>query len=86
MFSPIMLIWFVSTPCVGVYNIVTHYPAVFKAISPHYILEFFIRNQKKGWVALGGVVLCITGISRVIAHMDFYLIYICLDPAAFCLL
>lgn len=59
--SPIMLIWFLVTPVIGVYNVVQYYPSIFKAISPRYIIEFFRVNQKEGWIALGGVVLCITG-------------------------
>lgn len=62
-----MLAWFVTTPIVGVYNILKCYPGVFKAVSPHYIVEYFIQNQKEGWVALGGAVLCITG------RFSFYL-------------
>lgn len=58
-----MLVWFVSTPLIGIYNIVTYYPGVFKALSPHYIIQYFQQNQKNGWVALGGVVLCVTGTS-----------------------
>ena len=86
MFSSILLIWFISIPCVGVYNILAHFPAVFKAISPHYIFEYFIRNQKKGLVALGGVVLCITVPLTRLTTRGLYLIYACLDPAAFFLL
>jgi KUP system potassium uptake protein len=63
LFSPILLAWFVTTPLVGIYNIAAHYPSVFKAVSPHYIIKYFIRNKKQGWVALGGAVLCITGVS-----------------------
>lgn len=65
LFSPIMLVWFVSTPLVGIYNIVTYYPGVFKALSPQYIIQYFQQNQKNGWVALGGVVLCVTGTSAL---------------------
>lgn len=61
LFSPIMGAWTLSTPLVGVYSIVHHYPSIFKAISPHYIFQFFLRNGKEGWLLLGGTVLCITG-------------------------
>lgn len=61
LFSPIMLSWLLVTPMIGVYNVAKFYPSIFKAISPYYIIEFFKKNQKDGWVALGGVVLCITG-------------------------
>jgi len=62
LFSPIMGAWTLSTPLVGIYSIIHHYPSVFKALSPHYIFHFFLRNGKSGWLLLGGTVLCITGI------------------------
>lgn len=62
LFSPIMAAWTLSTPLVGIYSIVHNYPKIFKAISPHYIFGFFLRNGKEGWLLLGGTVLCITGI------------------------
>lgn len=61
LFSPIMGAWTLSTPLVGIYNIAKHYPGIFKALSPHYIVHFFSRNGKEGWLLLGGTVLCITG-------------------------
>uniref|UniRef100_M1D6W3 Potassium transporter n=1 Tax=Solanum tuberosum TaxID=4113 RepID=M1D6W3_SOLTU len=53
--------WTLTTPLVGIYSIIKHYPSIFKAISPHYIVLFFLRNGKQGWIYLGGTVLCITG-------------------------
>lgn len=70
--SPIMLIWFLVTPVIGVYNVVQYYPSIFKAISPRYIIEFFRVNQKEGWIALGGVVLCITGAEASYADLGHF--------------
>lgn len=61
LFSPIMALWLLTTPMVGIYNIIQHYPSVFKAFSPHFIYRFFQKNGKEGWQMLGGIVLCITG-------------------------
>lgn len=61
LFSPIMAAWTLSTPLVGIYSIVQYYPGVFKALSPHYAIQFFMANGKEGWLLLGGIVLCITG-------------------------
>ncbi|KAK1553050.1 hypothetical protein Q3G72_027956 [Acer saccharum] len=62
LFSPIMGAWTLTTPLVGIYSIIHHYPGIFKALSPHYIVHFFWRNGKEGWLLLGGTVLCITGV------------------------
>jgi KUP system potassium uptake protein len=72
LFSPILLVWFVTTPLVGIYNIAAHYPSVFKAVSPHYIIKYFIRNKKQGWVSLGGAVLCITGAEAMFADLGHF--------------
>ncbi|MBA0607371.1 hypothetical protein Godav_019686 [Gossypium davidsonii] len=61
LFSPIMGAWTLSTPLVGIYSIIHHYPNIFKALSPYYIFHFFWRNGKEGWLMLGGTILCITG-------------------------
>ncbi|CAI9293422.1 unnamed protein product [Lactuca saligna] len=60
-FSPIMGAWTLTTPLIGIYNIIYHYPSIFKAISPHYIYQFFSRNAHEGWLLINGMVLCITG-------------------------
>ncbi|XP_002974525.2 probable potassium transporter 17 [Selaginella moellendorffii] len=71
-FSPIMAIWLITTPLIGLYNIVIHYPQIYKALSPHYIVTFFQRNGKDGWLALGGTVLCITGAEAMFADLGHF--------------
>ncbi|WVZ26385.1 hypothetical protein V8G54_004929 [Vigna mungo] len=72
LFSPIMGAWTLSTPIVGVYSIIHHYPSIFKALSPHYIFYFFWRNGKSGWLLLGGTVLCITGSEAMFADLGHF--------------
>ncbi|XP_030960541.1 probable potassium transporter 17 [Quercus lobata] len=72
LFSPIMAAWTLSTPLVGIYSIIHHYPSIFKAISPHYIFHFFWRNGKEGWLLLGGTVLCITGSEAMFADLGHF--------------
>lgn len=62
LFSPIMGLWTLTTPIIGVYSFLRYYPGIFKALSPHYIIKFFLTNGREGWKLLGGTVLCITGI------------------------
>jgi len=69
LFSPIMAAWTFTTPIIGLYSIVHYYPGIFKAISPHYIVRFFLRNKKEGWRMLGGTVLCITGNNFITAML-----------------
>ncbi|XP_057486166.1 LOW QUALITY PROTEIN: probable potassium transporter 17 [Actinidia eriantha] len=72
LFSPIMGAWTVTTPIVGIYCIIHYYPSIFKAISPHYIVHFFWRNGKEGWLLLGGTVLCITGSEALFADLGHF--------------
>ncbi|CAM0908100.1 unnamed protein product [Alopecurus aequalis] len=72
MFSPIMAAWTFTTPIIGVYSIWRYYPGIFKAISPHYIVLFFMNNQRSGWQMLGGTVLCITGAEAMFADLGHF--------------
>lgn len=65
LFSPVILVWFAFNTVVGLYNIASYRPAIFKAFGPNYWFSFFLRNQRGGWQALGGVVLCITGVHSL---------------------
>ncbi|CAL0324826.1 unnamed protein product [Lupinus luteus] len=72
LFSPIMGAWTLTTPLVGIYSAIRHYPSIFKAISPHYIITFFLRNGKSGWLYLAGTVLCITGSEAMFADIGHF--------------
>ena len=47
-------------------------PAIFKAMSPHYAVRFFLGDAKAAWVALGGVVLCISGSEAIFADLGHF--------------
>ena len=72
MFSPIMIAWFVTNIIIGQYNIVKYYFGALKEFNPYYIYYYFHEYHKQGWVMLGGLVLCITGIDC--SHDDMCLI------------
>ncbi|XP_021727952.1 probable potassium transporter 17 isoform X1 [Chenopodium quinoa] len=72
LFSPVMGMWTLTTPLVGIYSIIRHYPGIFKAISPHYIVLFFLKNGKEGWLSLGGTILCITGSEALFADLGHF--------------
>lgn len=63
-FAPIVIIWLLSIFGIGLYNIIHWNPKIIYALSPHYIITFFRHTGKDGWLALGGVLLSITGISN----------------------
>ncbi|HLY71629.1 MAG TPA: KUP/HAK/KT family potassium transporter [Puia sp.] len=66
-FGPIMLMWFSMLTILGL-NQILHYPAVLKALSPHYGMELLIRHPKGFWL-LGAVFLCTTGAEALYSDL-----------------
>ncbi|KAL3680625.1 hypothetical protein R1sor_023581 [Riccia sorocarpa] len=71
-FSPAVLIWFLSIGLVGIYNIAKMGSPVHKAFNPYLAFDYLIRNKKRGWVSLGGIVLCITGTEAMFADLGHF--------------
>ncbi|KAK2366377.1 potassium transporter [Trifolium repens] len=72
MFAPIVIIWLLSILIVGVYNIIHWNPKIVFAISPQYIVKFFIKTGTEGWISLGGILLCITGAEAMFADLGHF--------------
>ncbi len=70
-FGPIMSLWFLTIGLLGIKGIIAR-PDILKAISPHYALNFFIQNGWEGFMALGAVVLCVTGAEALYADMGHF--------------
>lgn len=64
-FAPIIAIWFGFISGIGLYNFIKYDPSVLRAFNPKYIVDYFKRNGRQGWISLGGIVLCITGDSII---------------------
>nr|CAD1820513.1 unnamed protein product [Ananas comosus var. bracteatus] len=71
-FAPIIFIWFLLIGGIGVYNLVKYDVGVLRAFNPKYIVDYFKRNGKQGWISLGGVVLCITGTEAMFADLGHF--------------
>jgi KUP system potassium uptake protein len=71
LFGPIMVAWFTVLAVLGVHGIVQH-PAILRALSPTYGVQFFIDDGLTGFLALGGVVLAITGAEALYADMGHF--------------
>ncbi|MCX7169673.1 MAG: KUP/HAK/KT family potassium transporter, partial [Proteobacteria bacterium] len=71
LFGPVMLFWFAMLGVFGVLNILRH-PAVVYAINPWYAWHFFAENEMHGFLALGAVVLAITGGEALYADMGHF--------------
>ena len=71
LFGPIVLVYFAVLAVLGVTHIV-HRPEVLVALSPHWGFEFFAMNPKLAFLALGSVVLAVTGAEALYADMGHF--------------
>ncbi|MFC0684586.1 potassium transporter Kup [Novosphingobium clariflavum] len=71
LFGPIMIVYFLVLAGLGLHSIVQA-PEVISALSPHHALEFFLINPKLAFLALGSVVLAVTGAEALYADMGHF--------------
>ena len=71
LFGPVMTAWFIVLAVLGVTHIGDNV-AILKALSPHYALFFLLGHPAVGFVALGSVVLCVTGAEALYADMGHF--------------
>jgi KUP system potassium uptake protein len=70
-FGPVMLVWFFSIGACGVSGIADH-PAILKALSPTYALDFFFGHFSTAFFGLAAVVLAVTGAEALYADMGHF--------------
>jgi KUP system potassium uptake protein len=71
LFGPVMLVWFLTIGAGGAWQIWQH-PGVLAALSPVTALDFFVHNPLAGFLAMGAVVLAITGAEALYADMGHF--------------
>ena len=70
-FGPIMFFWFLTLAFLGIINIASE-PHVLMAINPLYAFQFFQLSPMVAFVALGAVVLSVTGAEALYADMGHF--------------
>ncbi len=70
-FGPIMVIYFITIAVLGVMQIVQK-PDILWALNPIYAVQFFIQDGLKAFLALGSVVLAVTGAEALYADMGHF--------------
>ena len=70
-FGPIVLVWFATLAVMGVINIVKN-PAILAAFNPIHALYFMTHNGYLAFIALGAVVLALTGAEALYADMGHF--------------
>ena len=70
-FGPVMVVWFATLAVMGVVNIMKA-PQIMAALNPMHALHFMDDNRYLAFVALGAVVLAITGAEALYADMGHF--------------
>ena len=70
-FGPVMIVWFAALAVMGIMNIIQA-PQILRALNPYYAIEFMLRNRFIAFVALGAVVLSLTGAEALYADMGHF--------------
>jgi KUP system potassium uptake protein len=70
-FGPVVCVWFVALAALGVLQIVQR-PAVLGAVNPYYAFQFVVDNPRAAFLALGAVVLAVTGTEALYADMGHF--------------
>ncbi len=71
LFGPVMLCWFSVLALIGVRNILLH-PEILAAFNPWYGIDFLLANRAMGLLAMGNVVLAVTGAEALYADMGHF--------------
>ena len=71
LFGPVTLTWFAVLALLGVVHIARH-PQVLAALGPQYAIGFAFAHPGTAFVALGAVVLCVTGAEALYADLGHF--------------
>ena len=70
-FGPVTLVWFAVLAALGLPHIVAQ-PAVLVALNPGYAIDFFVQQPLVAFIALGAVVLVVTGGEALYADLGHF--------------
>jgi len=70
-FGPVMLLWFAVLAAMGIVNVI-QVPQILQALNPLYAIHFLAQNGWFAFIALGSVVLALTGAEALYADMGHF--------------
>jgi KUP system potassium uptake protein len=68
LFGPVMLVWFGVIGAIGLSEVIAH-PDIVRALLPSYGVRFFVNHAGVAFIAMGSVVLAVTGAEALYADM-----------------
>jgi len=70
-FGVVMAVWFLTLAAMGLPHVLAH-PTILRALSPHYAIAFMVDRPLIAFIAMGAVVLTITGAEALYADMGHF--------------
>ncbi len=70
-FGPVMVLWFGTLGVLGLIETLRH-PGILVAFSPHFAFEFCVHYHWAAFIAMGSVVLAVTGAEALYADMGHF--------------
>ncbi|MGZ8271985.1 MAG: potassium transporter Kup, partial [Methylophilus sp.] len=70
-FGPIIIVWFVTLGSIGIWHIIGN-PIILKALNPIHAYDFYVARGAGVFLAVGAVVLAITGSEALYADMGHF--------------
>ena len=72
MFGPIMLFYFTTIAVLGIWHAVDRPQIALAMFNPWHIIQFFVEEPTRAFIALGSVVLSVTGAEALYADMGHF--------------
>ncbi|MBX7541945.1 potassium transporter Kup [Qipengyuania sphaerica] len=71
LFAPVMIVWFLTLAGLGL-NQIIHNPDILWALNPYYAVMFFVTDGFVAFLAMGAVVLAVTGSEALYSDMGHF--------------
>jgi len=71
LFGPVMVVWFTVLLLIGLTQVAAH-PSILRGLSPSYAADFLVHDFGTAFIALGSVVLAVTGAEALYADMGHF--------------
>ena len=72
LFAPIMLVYFVVLAVLGISHIMSHPAVLYEMFNPWNAMEFYLDEPLPAFIAMGSVVLAVTGAEALYADMGHF--------------
>jgi KUP system potassium uptake protein len=72
MFGPIMIVYFVTLAVLGVWHIIDRPTVILNTLNPWNAVNFYIQEPVRAFIAMGSVVLAVTGAEALYSDMGHF--------------